>query len=351
MSLLQVRGLCKRYAGAPFPSLSDFDLEVEQGELIALGGESGSGKTTALRLIAGFEKPSAGSISLDGHVLCDERTFVPPEERGVGMMFQDYALFPHLRVGQNVAFGLRQERNRERSVAEMLDLVNLTGCESRFPHELSGGQQQRVAIARALAPRPALLLLDEPLSNLDAASKAQVRDEIQEITSRARTTAIWVSHDIKHIMAGADRIAIISKGCLQQIGTPEQVYAHPANRYVAKFFGKTNLMMGQVVEDGVETPIGLLNIKDSGTIGTTVEIAIRPDQMFVVDGSHGPINGIVKRVHFQGEYCEVLVAVGACELSVNVSSERRVCVGDKLYLEPKLSAFQVLKPSQENRKD
>ncbi|MBB30632.1 MAG: hypothetical protein CME25_17220 [Gemmatimonadetes bacterium] len=344
MSLLCLRGLSKQYPGVSCRSLVDFDLDVARGELVALVGESGSGKTTTLQLVAGFEAPTAGSIWLDGQVVCDEKTFVPPEARGIGMVFQDYALFPHLCVGENVAFGLcTRGRDAKQVVANMLELVDLGGYEARHPHQLSGGQQQRVAIARALAPRPSLLLLDEPLSNLDAASKTQVRDELLDIIRRTQTTTIWVSHDVKHMMAGVDRIAILKEGCLQQIGAPEQLYGQPSNCYVAGFFGKTNILPARVVDGRLETPIGPVEIDDVEDLGEAVEVAIRPGHFTLVAEGQSPIKGIVKRVHFQGEYREVLVEIGTCELSIYVNREHRVEVGERISLRTDHSEVRVLK--------
>ena len=346
MSLLRLRGLCKKYPGASNPSLEALDLDVERGELLALVGESGSGKTTTLRLVAGFEEPTAGSIWVDGRIVCDEDTFVPGEARGIGMIFQDYALFPHLRVGGNVAFGLCDRgRAAEQVVAEMLELVGLGGYQDRYPHELSGGQQQRVAIARALAPRPVLLLLDEPLSNLDAAARTRLRDELHDILRRAQTTAIWVSHDVKHAMAGVDRIAIIRRGRLQQVDAPEQVYNHPCNRYVAGFFGKTNILPARVVDGGLETPIGRIEIDHIEAFPESVEVAIRPDHFDVVEVGQSPISGMVKRVHFQGEYREILLAIDAYELSIYVGPERQVAVGERLFVRSRPGEVRVLTSS------
>lgn len=351
MSIVRIEGLCKKYSGSPYQALVDFGLKVERGELIALVGESGSGKTTVLRLIAGFEKPTAGSIWLDGKSVCGHNGFVPAETRGIGMVFQDYALFPHLRVHDNIAFGLRNRSdNSSQVVAQMLKLVELEGYEARYPHELSGGQQQRVAIARALAPRPDVLLLDEPLSNLDDLSKARVRDELHDIIRRAQTTAIWVSHDMKHMMAVVDRIAIIKEGRLQQIGHPEQVYRQPCNHYVAGIFGKTNIFQARIVDKGIETPIGLFDVKDVGIIGETIEVAIRPEHFTVVEKGQSPINGIVKRIHFQGEYSEVLVEIDTYELSIYVESDQQIATGKQVFLLPNSDKLQFLSMEPETNR-
>jgi len=342
MSLLKIMGLSKTYPRATYPSLTDFNLELKQGELLALVGESGSGKTTALRLIAGFETPTSGSIELDGREVCSETTFVEPEARGVGMVFQDYALFPHLRVGQNVAFGLADREPADRVVSEMLELVGLQGFETRFPHELSGGQQQRVAIARALAPRPTLLLMDEPLSNLDAASKAEVRDELHDIIRQAETTAVWVSHDVKNLMGSVDRIAILRDGRLQQVDKPNLVFDRPATRYVAEFFGKTNILTGQIVEVGLKTPIGCLDLGSIGAVGETVEFTIRPDHLSLVEEVQGTATGIIQRIHFQGDYCEVRVAIAESVLSVYVERGHEAEVGDTVALKPNLTGIHII---------
>jgi iron(III) transport system ATP-binding protein len=262
-------------------AVHQLNLEVQQGEILALLGPSGCGKTTILRLIAGFERPENGSIWLNNQKITGDGVFVPPERRGVGMVFQDYAIFPHLSVFKNVSFGLRKKKKTEieEIVAEMLNLVGLAAYARRFPHELSGGQRQRVALARALAPRPVLLLLDEPFSNLDADLRTQMRTELRTILKKIQATVILVTHDQEEAMFMGDRIAVINRGQLEQINTPETVFHQPVTRFVAEFMGETNFLPGVVCDQGIETEIGLYAQKSNLPIGTQVEITLRPDDV------------------------------------------------------------------------
>ena len=258
---LRAMGLRRRFGAVT--ALADFTLEVEAGELCAVLGPSGSGKTTALRLIAGFERPDEGVLELFGERVAGGRTFVPPERRGVGMVFQDYALFPHLTVAENVAYGLRRGlngREREARIGEVLTLTGLDGLGGRSVHELSGGEQQRAALARALAPRPRLLLLDEPFSNLDAALRGRVRGEVREIVRRAGITTILVTHDQEEALSIADRVAFIWRGRVEQSGTPEDIYLRPATLRVAESVGDAMVAAGggprRARADGLRTARG-----------------------------------------------------------------------------------------------
>lgn len=207
MNFVEIRDLCFIYFSARTSVIDHLTFSMKKGEIVGILGESGSGKSTLLRLIAGLETPAEGKIRISDRIVVDENTFVPPEQRGVGMVFQDYALFPHLTVAKNIEFGLHRLSRSERKsrVREMIELVHLTGLEERYPHELSGGQQQRVAVARALAPKPALLLMDEPFSNLDAALKASIREELRDILKKAEITCLFVSHDEQDVEAICDR--------------------------------------------------------------------------------------------------------------------------------------------------
>jgi iron(III) transport system ATP-binding protein len=276
------------------------DLEVARGELLALLGPSGCGKTTTLRLIAGFERPDAGQVVLDGLEVAGPATWVAPERRRIGVVFQDYALFPHLSVADNVGFGIRRrgpDAARDPRVAALLDLVGLSDKARRRPHELSGGEQQRVAIARALAPDPAIVLLDEPFSNLDAALRGRVREEVRDILAAARATAIFVTHDQEEAMSVADRVAVMRDGRILQCSTPGDLYAHPADRFVATFVGDADLLTGS--SDGVlaETAIGRLPMAPPAPIGA-VELVLRPEHVRLrLDGSG---QATVTRVVFFG---------------------------------------------------
>ena len=221
-------------------AVSDASLTVERGELLAVLGPSGCGKTTMLRLVAGFELPDSGAVRLDGRTVGGPE-YVPPERRQVGMVFQDYALFPHLSVGENVGYGLPRKQRAKR-VPEVLELVGLAGLEQRRPHELSGGQQQRVALARALAPEPAIVLLDEPWSNIDPLLRGAMRDDIARILRGAGVTVVLVTHDQEEAFSLADRIALMDAGRIVQVGTPEEMYYQPVSRRAAEFVGATNFI-------------------------------------------------------------------------------------------------------------
>lgn len=243
MPLLSFREVTRRFSRQDAPAVDRVCLDVEQGELFALIGESGSGKTTLLRLAAGLESPDEGEIWLGGRLVADGRaSWVAPEKRQLGLMFQDGALFPHLNAWKNVAYGLRGDGagERESRVKECLEMVDLEGKEMRFPHELSGGERQRLALARALAPRPKLLLLDEPFSHLDPALRRKLREEIREILTRLGQTALMVTHDPEDALAISTRVAILNGGKVSQVGRPSDVYRKPGDQYCAERFGPAN---------------------------------------------------------------------------------------------------------------
>ncbi|MEO1448056.1 MAG: ABC transporter ATP-binding protein [Bacteroidota bacterium] len=232
-SYLQISGLTHRY---PDFYLEPISLEVKAGETLVIVGESGSGKSTFLRLLAGFEQAEGGDIFLSGRQLCHKGSQIPPEARGIGMVFQDYALFPHLKIKANIAFGLKGKSRRQKTerVGEMLHFVGLESYGERYPHELSGGEQQRIALARALAPQPDLLLFDEPFSNLDAVIHHEVRSELQTLLEKAGTTTVFVTHDISDALVLADRMLVMRKGKVMQIGSPDELKSTPADPYVAQ---------------------------------------------------------------------------------------------------------------------
>ncbi|MCS7019590.1 MAG: ABC transporter ATP-binding protein [Cytophagales bacterium] len=306
--MLSVEDLSITYPNASQPALQHICLEVNKGELVAIIGESGCGKTTLLRLIAGLEHPQTGSISINSKVVASQTVWIKPEKRKVGMVFQDYALFPHLNVAENVRFGLTEHKAQQnKRIAEVLELVGLTGYERRYPHQLSGGQQQRVAIARALAPRPELLLLDEPFSNLDEMLKDQVRDELFELLSHLGITTLFVTHDTRDTLATADRIAVLNNGLLQQYGKPQHLYYEPANEYVAVFLGKANILPVTDRATMLHSPIG--SIPKPANVNFLVKnICIRPENILIfTDPQKGMSSGIIKRVRFFGSYCEYTI--------------------------------------------
>ncbi|MBI2170156.1 MAG: ABC transporter ATP-binding protein [Actinobacteria bacterium] len=284
-------------------AVDDVTLAVHEGELLALLGPSGCGKTTFLRLVAGFERPDNGRIELAGTEVAGPGRHVPPERRHVGVVFQDYALFPHLNVAANVGYGVRDRSTRADRVQAVLDMVGLTAVADRYPHELSGGQQQRVALARALAPEPAIVLLDEPFSNLDAALRVEVRNEVRTILKRAGATAVLVTHDQEEALSLADRVAVMRAGRVLQVGTAQVIYERPADPFVAAFVGDADLLWGEVGHDGVATPIGILQtsapLASHGTNGgERALVVVRAETVRLrLDGS-GP--AVVRRRTFYG---------------------------------------------------
>ncbi len=281
--VIRCRGVAKRFGAVR--AIEQLDLEVQRGQLLSLLGPSGCGKTTALRLIAGFEAPDEGTIELDGQVVAGGGVFVPPERRRVGMVFQDYALFPHLTVAENVAFGLRGGPRQSARVRQLLELVGLSDCADRWPHQLSGGQQQRVALARALAPEPTVILLDEPFSNLDAALRARVRSEVREILARAGATAIFVTHDQAEALSLADQVAVLWGGRLLQVGSPEEVYRQPATPEIAAFVGDMDSLPGEAEDGWVACELGRLASRGPAT--GPVEVFIPPEAVQVEPAEDG----------------------------------------------------------------
>ncbi len=258
-------------------AVDDLTMSIDQGHFVALLGPSGCGKTTALRLLAGFETPDTGYIEIAGLPVNGPGIFVPPEKRKVGMVFQSYALFPHLTVGQNIAYGLSKKEIQAGRVKEVLEMVRLPGLEDRMPHELSGGQQQRVALARALAPQPALILLDEPFSNLDAGLRAVVRAEVRDILRQAGATALFVTHDQEEALSLSDIVAVMMDGQVKQIAPPQILYQRPATREVATFVGEANFLPGTVNDGVVNCELGRFSTYGGST--GSVEVMLRPEEV------------------------------------------------------------------------
>ena len=336
MSSITLRGLTKRFGAVA--AVRGLDLEIQEGELLTLLGPSGCGKTTTLRLIAGLEVPDAGEVLFGGRAV----TALPPERRNVGIVFQSYALFPHMTVWQNVAFGLEMRREPPRLIQErvgaILDRVQLHGLEHRYPHQLSGGQQQRVALARALVMNPAVLLLDEPLANLDARLREDMRFYIRQLQRDVGITTVYVTHDQAEAMVLADRIAIIRDGRLQQIGSPEEIYRRPSNAWVAEFIGLSNFIPGTVAgrEDGrlvVRTVAGTFTCAGEAAAGSDVLICVRPEALHFDEIHPNRLRGTVRERVYLGNLVDYRVeGPGGLQLRVQADPSRAVAPGGTIAL-------------------
>jgi iron(III) transport system ATP-binding protein len=304
-TVLRLEGLTREYG--PEAAVSDFDLAVREGELLTLLGPSGCGKTTTLRMIAGLERPSAGEIRIGDEPVAGDGQFVAPEDRDVGLVFQDFALFPHLTVKENVTFGIDSwdEADREARATELLELVNLDSHRGKLPTQLSGGQQQRVALARSLAPEPDVLLLDEPFSNLDVRLRIEMREEVRRILKETGVTAISVTHDQEEALSISDRVAIMNNGRLEQVGKPEIVFENPESRFVASFLGRASFIRGQVYGDTVETVLGSLETAQlngpvSAYEGAEIDVLVRPDDLAAVPANEATANGKILHRQYNG---------------------------------------------------
>ncbi len=299
--LLNLRGISCGYGGQKI--VHDLELHLKAGDIGCLLGPSGCGKTTTLRAIAGFESIQAGEIVLAGEVISRAGFTLAPEKRRIGMVFQDYALFPHLTVAQNIAFGIRAHPQRARVVAELLELVNLEHMGARYPHELSGGQQQRVSLARALAPEPRLLLLDEPFSNLDVELRRRLSQEVRDILKARGTSAILVTHDQEEAFAVSDHIGVLRQGHLEQWDTPYNLYHEPLTPFVASFIGQGYFIRGQLASpETVQTELGLIhgNRAYAWASGTAMDVLLRPDDL--VYDPLSPLSAQVVGKTFLGAY-------------------------------------------------
>ncbi len=327
-TILTVDGLTKRFAPDTPPVVDALRFSIEEGEILALLGPSGCGKTTTLRLIAGFERADAGTVAIDGQTVTGPKRHVPPEQRGIGLVFQDYALFPHLSVLENVVFGLRNRPRAqgEARAREALKLVGLSGYDNRAPHHLSGGQQQRVALARTLAPTPRLLLLDEPFSNLDALLRQATRQEIRDVLKRRGMTALLVTHDQEEALSFADRLAVMRHGRIDQIGTPEEVYYRPRTLFVAQFLGRTNLLLSEASGKQAETPLGRVTLDRAAT--GPVLLALRPEHLTLeTPNGDGPVGQVVGRA-FKGHDITFRVEIDGSDYLVHTPNNIRFQPGD-----------------------
>jgi iron(III) transport system ATP-binding protein len=323
--MIRIEGVEKRFGACR--ALDGATLDVLRGETVAVLGPSGCGKTTLLRTIAGFERPDRGSVSVDGREVAGAGVFVPPERRRIGMVFQDYALFPHLTVAENVGFGLPR-RERARRSAELLSLVGLDGLGGRYSHELSGGQQQRVALARALAPTPEIVLLDEPWSNVDPQLREELRAEVTGILQPLGVTTVLVTHDREEAFALADRIALMHSGRIVQDGAPETVYRRPSSRWAAEFVGPANVLEGSVDGALVHTVIGSFPAEANGHMH--VGVIVRPE---LLELSHDPAGRaqVVGR-EFRGHDVVYRLEVDGVELVSQRPSTESVDVGDRVRI-------------------
>jgi len=342
--ILSLDGVSHQFPGSSTAAVSDVSLDLATGEILALLGPSGCGKTTLLRLIAGFEVPQQGRITIAGTPVCGGAAAVPPERRSVGMVFQDFALFPHLTVAENLAFGLQKlsQGTAKERVAEAIALIGLQGYEARYPHELSGGQQQRVALARALAPRPDLVLLDEPLSNLDVQVRVALRQEIRDVLKATGTSAVFVTHDQEEAMAIADQVAVMQAGQLQQQGSPERLYHEPTSRFVAKFVTQANFLPAQQQGDVWVTELGTFSTarvhcacnlpwRDDSHATVTGDLMIRQEDLLPVADEAGTL--VVRDRQFLGrEYAYTLEAPSGRLLLARTATRTQLSMGARVSL-------------------
>ncbi|MAP16231.1 MAG: ABC transporter ATP-binding protein [Verrucomicrobiota bacterium] len=326
---LRVQDITKIFPRAENPALDKVSISLSDGDIMALVGESGSGKTTLLRIIAGLENPDSGLVEIDGEIAWSSQTkTLLPEDRNIGFVFQDYALFPHLTVKNNILYGLHKIHQKSDRVERLKEIISLTGLENlehRFPHELSGGQQQRVALARALAPEPNFILLDEPFSNLDPVRKDSLRDELRSVVKESGVSALIVTHDTRDALSVADTLAVLKDGRLEQVGSPERVYFHSTSEYTASLFGKVNRIPCQL-------------FKGEGAPNESTDILVRPADLEITKDPTGDVH-IVGRVianNFRGDFHEVTLECGesvsksdsVTHVSIYVSPERKLQLGD-----------------------
>ena len=290
--IIRARSVTKSYGSEVV--LSDFNLDIWNGSIVGILGISGSGKTTALRLLAGFDKPDSGIIEMRDKVISSEETFLPPEERNVGMVFQSYALFPHLNVEKNISFGLSRDQIKSGRLEEVLSMCNLEAYRNKFPQELSGGQQQRVSLARALAPKPEVILLDEPFTSLDAHMARDLREEVVSLLRQTETTAIIVTHDQEEALSVCDVVSVLENGSVIQSATPQEIYLNPVSQTVANSVGDPNILKGFSVDGRVETSLGTFVTAYNGAL----DVSIRPECIELLLDSEGSY--VVKECTFYG---------------------------------------------------
>jgi iron(III) transport system ATP-binding protein len=363
--ILQLKNITKTYPNRltssfnsqPTVVLDNVSLTLEHGELLSLLGPSGCGKTTLLRIVAGFEAISQGTVEIAGKTVCTNCDALAAEKRNTGMVFQDYALFPHLTVAENIAFGLKNQGKKTKTsilptkklsntkisqrVAEVLQLVGLSGLEKRYPHQLSGGQQQRIALARALAPQPALILLDEPLSNLDVQVRHRLRGEIRSILKAAGTSAIFVTHDREEALAISDKIAVMRQGKIEQVGTPEEIYLNPASRFVAEFVTQANFLPASKQEEVWQTEIGEIAVSEAkfvhngefikGTSDQHGDLMLRQEEITLLPDPASPM--VVRERQFLGrEYHYCIETISGKKIHARSNLQQAIAIGTKVRL-------------------
>lgn len=331
MHILSLQAIEKSYKGVLDFQISDVNLQVEHGKMVALVGESGCGKTTILRMIAGLETPDKGTIFINDEKVFENHSLVKPNQRKVGMVFQDNALFPHLTVEKNIAFGIDKlpKKTQQERIAKYLKLVGLEDYGKRYPHELSGGQQQRVAISRSLAPEPSILLMDEPFSSLDGILKNRIRSEIKQILKEANITALFVTHDTQDALAVGDQMIVVRNGKILQDATPKHIFKHPVNEYVANMFGKTNLIKGTISNNFIESEIGQIPFSKTGSNTT---FSLRPE-IFTIDFTQkSTLKGIVKDIYYLGNSQEVDVLMNEKLITISINSDILMEKGQEVFL-------------------
>jgi iron(III) transport system ATP-binding protein len=350
--VIELQGVECSYPGSDAPAISEFNLLVKPGEFVSILGRSGAGKTTALRVVAGFERVSSGYVRVGGQLVGSSFVHVPPDQRRIGLVFQDYALFPHLTVAKNVEFGLKGLPAEERRVriAPVLKMVGMSGYESRYVHELSGGQQQRVAIARALAPDPVALLLDEPFSNLDRQLRAALRRDIKRIVRESGATTLLVTHDREEALATSDRVAVMGENSIEQIGTPEEVYKNPASAAVAKLIGPCELIPGVFRGGVVVTEAGVFPTRVTTDIrmadGQQALALMRASELeIVLAGEEDQRTSTVEMTEFEGEFTEYSIRLDSGTLlRVRRRAEDSVDVGSRVTVHTRGDAKVIVFP-------
>ena len=336
--------VCKQFVGSSIAAVDQVSFQLAAGEILGLVGPSGCGKTTLLRMIAGFEALQSGSIQLAGQTVATAQRSLPPETRAVGMVFQDYALFPHLTVLDNVCFGLRDRKGAASIARQSLALVGLEGLERRYPHELSGGQQQRVALARALAPQPPLILLDEPLSNLDVQVRLRLRQELRDILRQAQATAVLVTHDQEEALSICDRVAVMRLGRLEQIGLPEDLFQRPASRFVAEFLSQANFLAAEWQGEYWKTELGNFAMPEATagerSGGEPPVVMIRQEDIRLLPHPEGA--GLVRDRQFLGRDYRYFVQLAAgLELQVLGPVSQAIAIGSHVQVQLRSGQAQL----------